>query len=49
MFTNKLFSLDKSIEETVMKKYEYNVSSASVHTFDKIQEEVGFYTKNLNV
>jgi hypothetical protein len=32
--------IDKSIEETVMKKYEYNISSASVHTFDKIQEEL---------
>ena len=34
---------EKSVEETVMKKYEYNISAASVHTFDKIQEEVYLY------
>jgi len=32
--------LDKSVEETVLKKYHYNTSAASVHTFDKIQEEL---------
>ena len=32
--------VDKSVKETVLKKYHYNTSAASVHTFDKIQEEV---------
>ncbi|XP_023337357.1 CD151 antigen [Eurytemora carolleeae] len=33
--------IEKSVEETVLQKYMYNSSSASVHTFDKVQEEMG--------
>ena len=36
----KYLCLEKSVEETVLQKYMYNSSSASVHTFDKVQEEV---------
>lgn len=33
--------IDKSVSDTVLKKYYYNSSAASVHTFDRIQEELG--------
>merc|ERR1719427_2220938 len=32
--------IEKSIDETVMKKYDQNVSAASMATFDKIQQEL---------
>lgn len=32
--------IEKSIEQTVMEKYHFNSTAASVHSFDKIQEEL---------